>query len=256
MKKILNSNKKKLKLRKFKEANKNRKRHDWKQLLAERERAQQLNKPLNKRKLLLVGLFFASILGAYQAFFSSSFRLNSETKKSTGICIGRYAEKVAVPKTLYVVKPAKKTIANPLLYKQISKIVKNTPMEKMAYDIARRNETVAAFIVGIAMKESKFGKYSPKKNGKECFNYWGYRGKENTTASGYSCFNSPSHAVKVVGNTIERIVKLGAKTPEQMISWKCGRSCAGHSPESVDKWIADVGINYYRIKDAMKLAKK
>jgi len=33
----------------------------------------------------------------------------------------------------------------------------------------------------------------------DCHNYWGYRGPENTTASGYSCFSSPEQAIQVVG---------------------------------------------------------
>ncbi|NTU98806.1 hypothetical protein HGA64_02260 [Candidatus Falkowbacteria bacterium] len=140
-------------------------------------------------------------------------------------------------------------------HKQVLTIVKDTPMEKMVTEIAKRDRAVAAYIVGIAMKESKFGKYSPKKNGKECFNYWGYRGKENTTQSGYSCFNSPQHAIKVVGDRIESMLGKGSRTPAQMISWKCGSSCAGHSNESVQKWIADVSINYYKLNPHKQIAK-
>jgi len=32
-----------------------------------------------------------------------------------------------------------------------------------------------------------------------------------------------------------------------MISWKCGSSCAGHGAENVRKWIADVGVNFYKL---------
>ena len=130
---------------------------------------------------------------------------------------------------------------------EILKYVKNKPMEAMAPYIAQRDRTVAAFLVGIAMKESKFGVYSPKKNGRDCYNYWGYRGRENPTASGYSCFSSPEQAVEVVGNKIERLTQRGIKSPAQMISWKCGSSCAGHSNQSVRKWIADVGIYFRKI---------
>jgi hypothetical protein len=142
------------------------------------------------------------------------------------------------------------------LKRQIASITKNTPMARMINDISKHDRAVAAFIVGIAMKESKFGVYSPKKDGRECFNYWGYRGKENTTKSGYSCFDSPAHAIKVVGGKINSMVKQGAKTPAQMISWKCGSSCAGHDPVSVTKWISDVAINYYKLNPPNKLAKK
>lgn len=139
--------------------------------------------------------------------------------------------------------------------KKVVSIVKNTPMEKMVDAIAERETPVAAYLVGIAMKESKFGIYSPKKNGGECYNYWGYRGKENTTASGYSCFDSPDHAIKVVGDRIESMVKRGARNPAEMISWKCGSTCAGHDPESVRKWIADVAIHFYQINSTEQIAK-
>ena len=147
-------------------------------------------------------------------------------------------------------------IKNQELHKKVVAIIKNTPMEKMAVDIAERDKPVAALLVAIAMKESKFGRYAPKKNGADCFNYWGYRGKENTTLSGYSCFSSPSQAIKIVGDRIESMVKRGARTPADMISWKCGSTCAGHDPVSVKKWISDVAIHYYQINTADELAKK
>lgn len=143
------------------------------------------------------------------------------------------------------------------LRKDVISIIKNTPMEKMADDISKKDRAVAAFLVGIAMKESKFGKFSPKNaKGRDCYNYWGYRGKENTTKSGYSCFESPSHAIEVVGGKIDSIVKRGVKTPAAMISWKCGSTCAGHDPESVKKWISDVAINYYRLNPRKEIAEK
>ena len=131
--------------------------------------------------------------------------------------------------------------------KEILKYIKGRPMEAMAPYIAKQPRTVAAFIVGIAMKESKFGVYAPHSGGRDCFNYWGYKGPENTTASGYSCFNSPEHAIQVVGRKIDKLVARGISNPAEMISWKCGSSCAGHAAEDVRKWIADVGINFYKI---------
>ena len=147
--------------------------------------------------------------------------------------------------------------ANKILFKrQISAIIKNAPMKEMVDDVVERDRIVAAFLVGIAMKESKFGTYSPKKDGKECYNYWGYRGKENTTKSGYSCFDSHEQAVQVVGDRIEALVKQGRRNPSQMIVWKCGFSCNGHSKESVDKWIKDVSIHYYGLNPDQELARK
>jgi hypothetical protein len=98
------------------------------------------------------------------------------------------------------------------------------------------------------MKESKFGVYAPHdSSGRDCHNYWGYKGRENTTASGYSCFDSPEHAIQVVGKKIATLVNRGISNPAEMISWKCGSTCAGHGAENVRKWIADVGVNFYKI---------
>jgi len=132
--------------------------------------------------------------------------------------------------------------------KEILGYIKGKPMESMSLYIAKQPRMVAAFIVGIAMKESKFGVYAPHdSSGRDCHNYWGYRGPENTTASGYSCFDSPEHAVQVVGKKIAKLVNQGISNPAEMISWKCGSSCAGHGTESVRKWISDVGVNFYKI---------
>ncbi len=137
----------------------------------------------------------------------------------------------------------------------VKKIIGNAPMKNMLGDIATRDRSVATFLVAIAMKESKFGTYAPKKEGKDCFNYWGYRGRENTTMSGYSCFDNPAHAIRVVGNRIEALIKQGLDTPSKMIVWKCGSTCAGHSEESVDKWIADVSINFFRLNPIFSVSK-
>ena len=131
---------------------------------------------------------------------------------------------------------------------EILTYVKGRPMEDMAPYIAKQPRTVAAFIVGIAMKESKFGVYAPHDaNGNDCHNYWGYRGPENTTASGYSCFATPEDAITAVGRRIARLVDQGASNPSEMVVWKCGASCSWDNPENVRSWIADVGINFYKL---------
>jgi hypothetical protein len=133
---------------------------------------------------------------------------------------------------------------------EIMQYVKGKPMEDMAPYIAKQPRIVAAFIVGIAMKESKFGVYAPHDaNGNDCHNYWGYRGPENTTASGYSCFSTPEAAITAVGGRIARLVNGGRTNPSEMVVWKCGASCSWDNPENVRKWIADVGVNFYRINN-------
>ncbi len=133
------------------------------------------------------------------------------------------------------------------LKEDVAAIVKNTPMSAMTEAISQKSRPVAAFIVGIAMKESKFGVYSPKLAGRDCYNYWGFKGGGQTVAGGYSCFSSPEQAVNAVGAKIEKMVAKGVRTPAQAISWKCGSSCAGHGEENVRKWISDVAINFYKI---------
>ncbi len=144
---------------------------------------------------------------------------------------------------------AQKTLAPNanVLKEDLEKILKNTPMAAMTEVISQKPRPVAAFLVGIAMKESKFGIYSPKLGGRDCYNYWGFKGGGKTTPGGYSCFNSPEEAVEAVSKKIEKMIAKGVRTPAQAISWKCGSSCAGHRTTDVRKWISDVAINFYKI---------
>lgn len=131
---------------------------------------------------------------------------------------------------------------------EVAKMVAGTPMEKMVPYLSEKDDQVASFLVAIAKKESNWGKFSPKKNGKECFNYWGYRGPENTTDSGYSCFRNPRQAVSVVGRRIAELIDQEIDTPSKMIVWKCGRNCeAAGGQAAADKWIQDVGYYYRRM---------
>ena len=127
-------------------------------------------------------------------------------------------------------------------------MVEGFPMEEMVPALSTRKKEVAAYLVAIAKKESNWGKHTPKKNGQECYNFWGYRGKENTTDSGYSCFDSPEHAVEVVGNRIERLIDQKIDTPAKMVVWKCGRDCeAAGGQAAANKWIADVASYYNKL---------
>lgn len=145
-------------------------------------------------------------------------------------------------------REVKKRIVTPL-EKNIKKLMADHPMEKMAPYISTKDERVAAFLVGIAKKESNWGKYSPKLNGRDCYNYWGYRGQEgDITPSGYTCFKNPRQAVNEVARRIDVLVnESNLDTPEKMVVWKCGWNCDGHSDQSVSKWIADVGYYYRKV---------
>ncbi|MDP1884335.1 MAG: hypothetical protein Q8L10_03110 [Candidatus Moranbacteria bacterium] len=132
---------------------------------------------------------------------------------------------------------------------KISEMLYGSPMETMVEALNKREDKVAAYLVAIAKKESNWGKHSPKKAGRECYNYWGYRGKENTTDSGYSCFDSPDHAVEVVGDRIKRLIDSRVDTPAKMVVWKCGSNCeAAGGQAAANKWISDVASYYNKLQ--------
>jgi len=133
--------------------------------------------------------------------------------------------------------------------KKLTELVGDHPIKKMVPYIAKRDFNVAVFMIAIAKKESDWGNLSPKKDGQECFNYWGYRGPENTTDSGYSCFKNYRQAVKIVGDRIAELIDQKIDTPSEMVIWKCGWDCSRHDPESVSKWISDVKYYYQKLKD-------
>jgi hypothetical protein len=135
--------------------------------------------------------------------------------------------------------------------KEVTKMVAGNPIEEMVPYIARQDPETAKYLVSIAKHESNWGRFSPKDAaGKTCYNYWGYRGSgDNVTASGYSCFGSPKEAVAVVGSRLDYLVNgLSLNTPKELIVWKCGRSCVGHSKGDVARWIGNVDLYSRKIE--------
>jgi hypothetical protein len=135
-------------------------------------------------------------------------------------------------------------------YKEgVTEMVKGYPIEAMLPYIFEQDRLTAAFLIGIAKKESNWGKRIPVLADQDCFNYWGYRGiRRMMGTGGHTCFNSRKDAVETVAkrlNTLIHSEKLN--TPEKMIIWKCGFSCSGHSRESVKKWISDVDMYFSQI---------
>ena len=127
---------------------------------------------------------------------------------------------------------------------EIRLMVKDYPIEKMAPYIAQKDRKTAAFMIGIAKKESDWGKRVPILDGRDCYNYWGYRGQGKLTQDGYSCFKNPRQAVNIIARRINELIKdSDLDTPEKMKVWKCGWNCENHNPDSVAKWISDV--DYY-----------
>lgn len=138
--------------------------------------------------------------------------------------------------------------------KEIREMVKGYPIEQMVSEIAKKDRVVAAFLVGIARKESSWGVHVPVLNGKDCYNYWGYRGiREKMGTGGHTCFDSPKDAVDTVSKRIEFLVldkKLN--TPDKMVIWKCGSNCAVTGGQAAaNKWIDDVNF-YFRKFDIKK----
>lgn len=131
--------------------------------------------------------------------------------------------------------------------KAYRELIANSPLEEMLPFILKCDIETAAFIIAIAKKESDWGRHAPKKDGNDCFNYWGYRGTQNQTISGYSCFDSPEQAISVVGERISELIAKKINTAEKMVIWKCGSDCSRHSQISVHKWISDVALYYNKI---------
>jgi len=137
---------------------------------------------------------------------------------------------------------------------KIKTMTKGYPIEKMAPEIARQDKIVAAFLVGIAKKESDWGKHVPVLEGKDCYNYWGFRAqREKMGTGGHTCFDSRSDAVTSVAKRIKNIIeKEKIKTPEGMVTvWKCGYDCSWDSPGAVKKWVKDVD-GYFDEVDSFK----
>lgn len=144
-----------------------------------------------------------------------------------------------------------------VLENDISSLVDGYPIERMSQEIAKNDRAVAAFVVAIAKKESNWGKRAPKLDGKDCYNYWGFREKRDRMGTGgHTCFDSPRDAVRSVSKRIESLMyEYNRDTPREMVVWKCGYSCAGHSDVSVDKWVSDVDY-YFRQLEIEQITQK
>ncbi len=133
------------------------------------------------------------------------------------------------------------------LENRIQSLTRGYPIEEMSPLISRKNQRVASFLVAIAKKESNWGRHAPEKDGEQCYNYWGYRGPENPTDSGYSCFDSPEQAVDVVGGRIKKLMTEKIDTPKEMIIWKCGETNCSRYDHGAAKWIWDVDYYFKKI---------
>jgi len=133
--------------------------------------------------------------------------------------------------------------------KELYAMVQDYPIREMVPYIAEYDREVAALIVGIAKKESNWGKRSPFKNDKTCYNYWGYKGAGSLgLAMGYGCFASPQEGVEVIGRRIQELADKNINTPSKMVVWKCGSSCAATGGQAAArKWISDVNFYFKKL---------
>jgi len=131
---------------------------------------------------------------------------------------------------------------------QLHTLVGNAPIGEMIPFITKLDQRVAAFVIGIAKKESDWGRHAPSLSGKTCYNFWGYKGSGSKgTSMGYACFGNAEEAVEIVGKRIETLVSKNINNPRKMLVWKCGSSCAGHDPGGVQKWVSDVSLYFAKI---------
>ena len=129
--------------------------------------------------------------------------------------------------------------------------VKGHPIEKMLPYILEQDPEVAKYFIAISKQESGFGEHVPVLNGQDCYNYLGYRGKRKLMGTGgHTCFNSRKDAVETISKRIKTLIHdQDQNTARKLVgTWKCGsKDCAGHSKESVDRWVGTVGSTYDRL---------
>ena len=172
-------------------------------------------------------------------------QLNSPLLEKKSLFVAGEIKKITFDKKVVFGENAKMQTTE--MESNLLNIVGDTPIAEMVPFIARRDSKVAAFLVGIAKKESSFGLASPSKEGNTCYNYWGYKGAGSRgTTLGYSCFGSAQEAIQIVGDRIEVLVSKERNTPAKMVdTWKCGRSCAGDP--GAPSWVSTVALYFDRI---------
>jgi len=165
----------------------------------------------------------------------------------TGLFLGasRNVQAVEIPNTNIPLSQIR-------LERDVHKMVDGYPIDDMLPYIKTHDRKTAAYIVGIAKKESNWGKRVPRtKEGEDCYNYWGFRGEGSRgTAMGHGCFGSKKEAVAVISKRLDSLInEYDRDTAEELVVWKCGYSCATHSNESVQKWIDDVDYYALQVKE-------
>ena len=122
-------------------------------------------------------------------------------------------------------------------------LVKGHPIEVMIPYIVERDRKTAAYLIGIAKKESNWGERHPVLAGVDCYNYWGFRlQSERMGSGGHTCFSNPREAVNAVSDRIAQIIQRNdVNSAKDMLVWKCGTDCSATGGQvAANKWARDV----------------
>lgn len=148
-------------------------------------------------------------------------------------------------KRAVVIQKNPKEIERENLKKDLHSLVDGHPIATMIPYIAQKDRKTAAYMIGIAKKESNWGMRKPVLEGQDCYNYWGFRAtSERMGSGGHTCFDNPKEAVDVVAKRIDQIMSRNdVQSAKNMIVWKCGSDCSVTGGQSAaNKWIKDVDM--------------
>lgn len=126
---------------------------------------------------------------------------------------------------------------------RIRELVGDSPIKQMAPYMAKEDPLVTAMFIAIAKKESAWGRRVPVNNGRDCYNYVGFRLKTEKLGSGdHSCFATPKEGFERTAKRIKDLIyKENMTTAKKMVSpWKCGYRPDLDDPGAVQKWVSDV----------------
>jgi hypothetical protein len=175
---------------------------------------------------------------------------NTDSDKAGNSAVEQAALKEYVAKIMSDYQKNPKQNEQEFLTQEMTKMVKGYPIEQMIPYIARQDKVVAAFMIAIAKQESDWGVHVPvDPDGNDCFNYWGFRGKNPIGTGGHSCFASREDAVNTVAKRLQFLVSNEKiTTPDKMVVvWKCGYDCSWSSPASVDQWVYAVNMYFQKL---------
>lgn len=90
---------------------------------------------------------------------------------------------------------------------EVRRMVAGYPIESMLPFILEKDRITATFLIGIAKKESNWGRRVPVLDGQDCYNYWGFRERRRLMGTGgHTCFNGKKDAVDSVSKRIENLI--------------------------------------------------